>query len=317
MQPETPFAAPESGVKTLPASGTAIGREHQPVIAGGEEGAAQPWDVPRYEVHELAPRAARYALCVFVINEGARLLSQLEKMHPWLNDVDLIVADGGSTDGSTEPNRLAQLGVRTLLIKTQAGKLGSQMRMAFAYCLSQGYAGVIVMDGNDKDSPVAIPRFIGGLEIGLDHVQGSRFVRGGRAINTPAARYLGVRLLHAPLISLAARYRYTDTTNGFRAYSRRLLLDPRIALFRPCFTSYELHYYLAIQAARLGFRISEIPVTRAYPAQGPTPSKIHGWRGNVSILRTVWNVCRGQYRPTQEEIERAQVGVDRLELGGD
>ncbi len=100
-------------------------------------------------------------------------------------------------------------------------------------------------------------------------MQGSRFVPGGRAVRTPWARYLGIRLLHAPLISLAAGHRYTDTTNGFRAYSARFLSDPRVAPFRDVFSAYELHYYLAIRAARLGFRVAELPVTRTYPSHGP------------------------------------------------
>lgn len=225
---------------------------------------------------------------------------------PWAGAVDVILADGGSTDGSTELQRLARLGVNTLLTKTDTGKLGSQMRMAFAFALERGYEGVIVMDGNNKDGPEAIPSFVAALDSGFDHVQGSRFVTGGRAINTPAARYWGVRLLHAPVLSIASRFRYTDTTNGFRAYSRKFLTDPRIAMFRDVFTSYELHYYLALQAPRQGFRVKEIPVTRAYPAHGPTPSKIHGLSGNINILRTLWRVCAGQFNPTPDEMRLAR-----------
>jgi hypothetical protein len=151
------------------------------------------------------------------------------------------------------------------------------------------------MDGNDKDDPRALLRFAEMLALGWDHVQGSRFVVGGRAINTPWSRLLGIKLLHAPLISLAARFRYTGTTNGFRAYSRKLLLDPRVAPFRDVFARYELHYYLAIRAARLGFRVTEIPVCRRYPARGPAPTKIHGWRGNLLVLRTLLDCCLGKY----------------------
>ena len=60
---------------------------------------------------------------------------------------------------------------------------------------------------------------------------------------------------------------------------------------------YELHYYLAIRAGRLGFRVVELPVTRAYPADGAIPSKITGWRGNLRILRTVCRAVRGDYDP--------------------
>jgi dolichol-phosphate mannosyltransferase len=253
--------------------------------------------VPTYRADELSGRRNRYALCLFVINEGDRLLAQLGRMQPWMSQVDVVVADGGSTDGSTETGRLARLGVNCLLTKTGPGKLGAQMRMAFAWCLDRGYEGVIVMDGNNKDGPEAIDRFIAALDSGVDHAQGSRFIRGGRAINTPPARYWGVRLLHAPLLSAASRYWYTDTTNGFRAYSQRLLVDPQIDLFRAVLAGYELHYYLAMQAARRGYVVREVPTTRAYPAHGPTPSKIHGLSGNLRILKTLWDVCTGKYSP--------------------
>jgi hypothetical protein len=96
---------------------------------------------------------------------------------------------------------------------------------------------------------------------------------------------------------LAARRRYTDTTNGFRAYSRRFLTDPRVQPFRDVFQAYELHYYLAIRAARLGFKVAETPVTRRYPARGPTPTKIRGFRGNAAILRTLAAAVIGRFDP--------------------
>jgi hypothetical protein len=221
-------------------------------------------------------------------------------MQPYAGTADILVADGGSTDGATAPERLRNLNVNTLLVKTGPGKLSAQMRMALAYCCQRGYDGAIVMDGNNKDDPEAIPRFIQALTSGYDHVQGSRFVKGGKAVNTPWTRLLGIQLLHAPLISLSARFHYTDTTNGFRAYSRKLLLDPRVAPFRACFSAYELHYYLAIRAARLGFRVGEIPVTREYPAAGGVPTKIHGMTGNLRVLRTLFASCLHCFDPDSE-----------------
>src|SRR5262249_26499385 len=160
-----------------------------------------------------------------------------------------------------------------------------------AYALSEGYEGVVVVDGNNKDDVSAIPRFVEALEAGYDHVQGSRFIPGGKAINTPIERLIGLHVLHAPLISLSAGFRYTGTTNGFRAYSKRLLEDPRVAVFRSVFTSYELHYYLAIRAARLRFKIKEIPVTRAYPKGIPAPTKISPVKGNLGILKVLFKAA--------------------------
>jgi hypothetical protein len=256
-----------------------------------------PWQVPNCRFVELASRRTKYAVCIFVINEGQRLHAQLRRMQPWAGLADIVLADGGSTDGSTDPETLRSLGVNTLLVKTGPGKLSAQMRMAMAHCLERGYEGLITIDGNNKDDPAAIPAFVEALDQGYDHLQGSRFIPGGKAVNTPLSRWLAVQLIHAPLISLAARHRYTDTTNGFRAYSRRLLLDPRVAPLRDVFGAYELHYYLAIRAARCGFGVKEIPVTRAYPKEGKTPTKIKGLRGNWLILQTLFRACRGAYDP--------------------
>ena len=155
----------------------------------------------------------------------------------------------------------------------------------------------MVVDGNNKDDTSAIPRFVAALDDGFDHVQGSRYVPGGRAINTPALRHWAVKLMHAPLIAWAAGFRYTDTTNGFRAYSRRLLLDDRVQPFREVFQAYELHYHLAIRAARLGFRVVEVPVTRAYPVGAPAPTKISPVRGNWLVMQTLLRAVRGFYNP--------------------
>lgn len=255
------------------------------------------WSVPAHTVAELAPRRTRYCVCVFVLNEGERIRAQLQRMAPVAGLADIVVADGGSTDGALEPELLRAAGVRALLTKTGPGRLSAQMRMALAWAMAQGYDGAITIDGNGKDDPSAISRFVEALDADADHVQGSRYVPGGVAENTPIARTIGVRLLHAPLISLAARHRYTDTTNGFRGYSRRLLLDPRVAPFRDVFVGYELHYYLAIRAARLGFRVTEVPVTRRYPRGGPTPTKISPLRGNLGILATLVRAALHRFDP--------------------
>jgi glycosyltransferase involved in cell wall biosynthesis len=234
---------------------------------------------------------------VFAINEGERLRGQLRAMAPLAGQIDIVVADGGSTDGSLAPDSLGTFHLRALLVKRDRGKLSAQMRMAIAFALEEGYDGLVVIDGNGKDDPAAIPDFVALLERGFDHVQGSRYVPGGQGINTPLSRTLGVRLLHAPLISLASGARYTDTTNGFRAYSRRLLTDSRVQPLRDIFAGYELHYYLAIRAARLGFRVTETPVTRRYPSSGHTPTKISPVKGNLLILKTLAAAALGRFDP--------------------
>lgn len=257
---------------------------------------AVPREVPSFDIPFQRPKSKDWAVCVFVINEGEKVRKQLRAMKPLTGLVDVVVADGGSTDGSLTPELMEEVNGTALLVKTGPGKLSAQMRMALAWCMDQGYRGVVVIDGNGKDGIEAIPSFVEAMEDGADHVQGSRFIPGGHHENTPLVRYIAVRCLHSPLISLAAGRVHTDTTNGFRGYSRKLLEDPRVAPFRDCFDRYQLHYHLAIEASRLGFDCRELPVSRVYPATGKTPTKISGIRGLAAVMGQLVKVCLGHYR---------------------
>ena len=255
--------------------------------------------VPDYEICELAPRHARYCLLIPVINEGARILTELGRaQRAGIDKVcDIILCDGGSTDGSMKPETLELYGVNTLLTKTGPGKQGAQLRMGIHFALGRGYRGVLTVDGNNKDSIEDVPKFIAKLKEGYDLVQGSRFVKGGHAINTPKSRYLAVRLIHAPIISLAAHQWFTDTTNAYRAYSREYLTHPEVQPLRDVFVGYELLAYLSVRATQLGLKACEVPVTRAYPATGATPTKISGFKGNSELLKILLNTLAGKYNP--------------------
>ncbi len=255
------------------------------------------WQFPSFEITEFNSKKNKYCICVFVINEGEKIIKQLTKMHQYSSTIDIVIADGGSTDGSLNSDFLKKQNVRTLLTKTGAGKLSAQMRMAFAWAIAEGYEGVVVVDGNGKDDISAIPNFINFLDSGYDHIQGSRFIKGGKAINTPIERLVAVKFIHSPLISIAARKRHTDTTNGFRAYSRKLLKDEDVSVFRDVFTTYELHYHLAIESSRdKKFSTIEIPVVRSYPKKGKTPTKISPIKGNMKVMGILINATLGKYR---------------------
>lgn len=258
------------------------------------------WQVPNFELFEFGNKTAAYAICIPIINEGARIVNQLTQMkqHGISEITDILLLDGGSTDGSTDPKILEPLGVRALLLKTGKGKLSAQLRMGFAYALQQGYEGIITIDGNGKDGVEAVPDFIYQLQKGYDFVQGSRYLQGGKAVNTPLIRALAINLLHAPIISLAAGQKFTDTTNGFRAFSRHYLLNSRVQPFRDVFCTYELLAYLSVRATQLGLRTIEIPVSRHYPAKGKIPTKISHFRGNLLLLKILLKTLQGSFNPS-------------------
>jgi dolichol-phosphate mannosyltransferase len=253
--------------------------------------------VPKYVIHRFKPKNFEYALVIPVLNENERLASQLRRIQSLSPDVDVIIADGGSDDGSTKPEHLQSLGVSSLLVKTGKGKLSAQLRMAFHYCLKAGYKGVITMDGNNKDGELGIIKILDALILGSDFVQGSRFIEGGHAENTPKSRYFAIKYLHAPMVSVAARFRFSDTTNGFRGHSSGMLKDPKLSIFREIFDTYELLAYLPIQASRKGFKVREVPVSRVYPSNDEIPTKIKGIKGYWSVLAILVKAVLNKYAP--------------------
>ncbi|PWT26213.1 glycosyltransferase family 2 protein [Butyrivibrio fibrisolvens] len=255
--------------------------------------------VPKFECTEYNSKTKDYAVLIPIINEGDRIHKELfrAKKHNISDHVDIIICDGGSTDGCTDEKKLRSLEVNTLLVKKDTGKQGAQLRMGIWWALERGYKGILTIDGNNKDSIEDIPRFIDKLEKGYDFVQGSRFIKGGRAINTPMVRNIAVRLIHAPVISLTAHQRFTDTTNAYRAYSRRYLTDERVQPLRDIFVTYELLAYLSVRATQIGMKACEVPVTRAYPKKGKTPTKISFFKGNSELMEILFRNARGAYNP--------------------
>jgi len=256
------------------------------------------WSIPAYSVTFWTGRKHQNCVIIPVINEGSRIIALLERMaRIRVADIaDIIIVDGGSSDGSLDPSKLQELEVRGLIIKTGSGKLSAQLRCGYAFALHAGFSGIITIDGNNKDDPEAIARMVSELEGGADFLQASRFIEGGVAENTPLSRHFAIKFIHAPMLRLFSGFPWTDTTQGFRAYSARLLLDGRVLPFRDCFMSYELLAYLSYRAPRLGFRCSEIGTVRRYP-QGEVPTKISTVRGNIRVLVILVKACLGFYNP--------------------
>ena len=262
-------------------------------VFGGKAG------VPSYTIDRLGKKTGKSCLLIPIINEGRRILAELDRAVKANvpEQVDIILCDGGSTDGSMDLTGLKGRRVNCLLTKTGPGKQGAQLRMGIHYALEEGYDNILTIDGNNKDSIESVPLFLKKLEEGYDFVQGSRFVKGGKAVNTPPSRWLAVRFIHAPLISLGAGQWFTDTTNAYRGYSRAYLTHPEVQPLRDVFAGYELLAYLSVRATQLGLRACEVPVERAYPKSEPAPTKIKGIKGNSNLLKILFLTLAGKYNP--------------------
>ncbi|MDR1523020.1 MAG: glycosyltransferase family 2 protein [Endomicrobium sp.] len=256
--------------------------------------------LPEYKFIDFSPKQHDYAVCIPVFNEGERIRRQLEEMQKiHIQDVaDIFICDGGSTDNCTHPDLMKKLGVNLLIERISPGHMSDQLMLCYYFAVTREYKYCITIDGNGKDSVDGIFTFIEALKEGYDLIQGSRYLPSGASINTPKYRDLAIRLLHVPVINKLSGFRYTDTTNGFRAHNTKLFEDPRINPFRyGIFPTYALIHYLTVRAPRSGYRITEVPVTRKYPFRGKIPSKVSFLKGNLDLLKILWNLKSNKYDP--------------------
>mgnify|MGYP000478341675 CR=1 FL=1 len=72
------------------------------------------YGVPDFECTEYAGKTKDYVLLIPIINEGERITRELSraKEHGISAYADIVICDGGSTDGCTDEARLRALNVK-------------------------------------------------------------------------------------------------------------------------------------------------------------------------------------------------------------
>ena len=194
-------------------------------------------------------------------NEGNRITEVLSRFPSGVVD-EVVVVDDASTDDGAE--KVRQAGFKVIPLKERSGP-GTAIRAGIDYGLKKDYEVFVIFATNGKDNPEEIPHLLAPIRANqADFVQGSRYLEGGDWKNMPLHRILGIPV-YTFLFSLSIGRKITDATNGFRAFRRKLLEDPRINLWQDWLEGYPLETYLFLQAIRLGYRVVEVPITKIYP----------------------------------------------------
>jgi dolichol-phosphate mannosyltransferase len=224
----------------------------------------------------------RVIVVIPAYNEESRVSRAVIGMPPV---VDLaLVVDDGSTDRTVEIARAHGASVISLPGHIN---IDAALRAGFAVALRDGYDIIVIMAGNGKDDPREIPRLLKPIEEdGVEFVQGSRYLPGGKHANMPLHRTFGTRL-YPRLLRLATGFPATDGTNGFRAFEASLLRDPRIDIRQPWLDPYGTELYLVIKAIQLGYRMTEVPVSKIYPN-----TKKYDSYTKIRPIRDWWNILR-------------------------
>lgn len=215
-------------------------------------------------------------------NEIATLEAAVTRVRSSYADVDVLVVDDGSPDGTGElADRLAADDDQVhVLHRTRKLGLGAAYVAGFEWGLARGYDVLVEMDADGSHRPEDLSRLLEAID-DADLVIGSRYVPGGAVVNWPKRRELLSRVGNR-YVRLALGAPLHDATGGFRAFRaetlRKLVLSD-VASHGYCF-----QVDLAWRTLRAGLNVVEVPITFVERERGE--SKMDG----TIVREALWKV---------------------------
>jgi dolichol-phosphate mannosyltransferase len=192
-------------------------------------------------------------------NEKDNLESLVASVRSVLPDVDILVVDDASPDGTGALAEEIRTRDPRVFVMHRTGKLGlgTAYVAGFRWGLDRDYDVFVEMDADHSHDPKYLPRFFEELERGADVVVGSRNVRGGGVHGWGPDRLIlskGGSLYSRLVLGIRVR----DLTTGYKAFRRQVLERIELDLVRA--SGYSFQIEMTYRALRLGFEVVEVPI---------------------------------------------------------
>lgn len=214
----------------------------------------------------------RVSVVIPTLNEARNIGHTLATLPE--DTFEVILVDGGSTDGTVEVAQLVCPDIRVVR-QTGVGK-GDALTLGVKACSGDA---IVLIDADGSTDGSEIPRFVDALMQGADVAKGSRFLAGGGSRDISPLRRAGNAFFCA-LVNLLFGTRYSDLCYGFNAGWRdsfeRICLDCE---------GFEVETVMGIRAALSGLRVDEVPSVERARLHGT--SNLHTWRDGWRVLRAI------------------------------
>lgn len=226
-------------------------------------------------------------------NEIESLPRQVDAVRSIAPDVDILVVDDGSPDGTGEWARTRSDEDAQVNVLSRSGKngLGAAYIAGFAWALDRDYDVVVEMDADGSHRAADLPALL--AEAGeWDLVIGSRWVPGGSVVNWPAHRKL-LSTGANRYVRLALGIPVKDATAGFRAYNAATLRQLDLGAVES--QGYCFQVDMTWRMIRAGASVKEVPITFVERDMGA--SKMSGSIIREALVKvTVWGLQRLTHR---------------------